>query len=272
MKTELSFENLANRTEQGQDLFNRIREDLSQKIGSYLNESAAYSSFVKETKLSKKTLLNFLQSKCTPYPSTLISFYKWLLKADSEYEVFKMLQPEVKVYLAENGYNLDAVKKDITTLICKSTIHYEIYLMTEDKQVIKGLTIEKLYGAKGLEAINELLLEEVIVAIDENTFTAGRVRSNEDVDYYMHAATKIAQMLPWSAADENVFDSDLGYTLGNIVASKQDRALLDKAFLDFKKKLCEIHARGMKEDKSNRERFVYSTLLYKPTSEREIQE
>jgi len=271
MKNEFSFENLTNGPEKGSDIFENIRGELSQKIKSYQNESAAYSSFTKETKLSKKTLLNFLQSKCTPYPSTLVSFYKWLFKADNEFEVFKQLTPEVKIYLSDNGYNFDAVKEDITTLVCKSTIHYEIYLMTEDQQVVKKSTIEKLYGSKGLDALEDLLLDEVIVAVDENTLTAGRVRSNEDVNYYMNASLKIAELLPWSAADENIFDSDIGYTLGNIIAAKQDRAMLDKAFLDFKKKLCEIHARGMRTEKSDRESFVYSTLLYKPASEREIQ-
>lgn len=272
MKNEHSSEHLTGYYRAEEDFFETVRRGLLQRIQSFQNESAAYLSFTKETKLTKKTLLNFLQSKCRPYPSTLIAFYKWLFEAKSEPDVFEQLPSEARLYLAENGYNLDVTKKDITALICKSTIHYEIYLMTEDQQLVKKSAIEKLYGAKGLEAVNDLLMDEVIIAIDENNLTAGKVRSNEDVNYYKNAATMMAEMLPWGAADENIFDSDLGYTLGNIVSAKQDRAMLDKAFLDFKKKLCEIHARGMRANKVDRESFVYSTLLYKPTIKREIQE
>jgi hypothetical protein len=251
-------------------IFHQLRVQLDQRFQSYPNESAAYHSFEKYSKLHRRTLKRFLESKCTSYPQTLVSFYKWLFKTECEKDVIKNLDWETKNYLVTNGYNINSEKRDITSLICKSTIHYEIYLMTEDQQVISKAEVEKLYGSRGVEALNDLLLNEVVHAIDEKMITTGPIRSNEDVNYFENAAMLIPQILPWDEVKKDNFDQTIGYTLGNFIASIDDKKMIDKAFSDYKKKLCEIHERGLKAEPTKREKYIYSNLVFKPQLERKV--
>jgi hypothetical protein len=250
-------------------LFDELREQMSAHLESFSSQSAAYNSLKKYAGVTSKTLKAFLGSKSTPYPATIISFYKWLHKTESELEVYEKLSEQMKEYIIKNGYNLRVEKKNITDLICKSTIHYEIYLMTEDQQIIAKSKIVDTFGRRGLEALNELALHEVVLALDSESYTMGKVRAEETVIYYQRSASMIAEMLPWQSVEQDNFDPDTGYTLGNFVASKNDSGLVRKAFQDFQRRLCDIHEKGMKEDRENRTRYVYSTLVYKPISERE---
>jgi hypothetical protein len=252
-------------------LFDELREQLHTHLESFSSTSAAYSSLKKYACITSKTLKAFLESKSTPYPVTIVSFYKWLYKTECEFEVFDKLSEDMKEHLIKNGYNLSVEKKNITELISKSTIHYEIYLMTEDHQVIQKEKIQDTFGKRGIEALNDLAINEVITALDSESYTTGKVRAVESVSYYKNAACLIAQLLPWESVEENSFDPDTGYALGNFVASKKDSGLIRKTFQDFQKKICDIHERGMKEDKLDREKYIYSTLLFKPLSERENQ-
>lgn len=250
-------------------IFDQLRSDLFKHFSSYQNESAAYASFEDYSGLHRKTLKRFLESNSTAYPQTLVRFYKWLFKSKCEKSVLEKLGHETKQFLATNGYNMISEKKDITQIICKSTNHLEIYLKTEDQQILTKEAIEKNYGNKGLEALNDLLLNEIITSIDEKTFTTGPIRSDESVEYFKNASILIPKMLPWEKVENNYQDESIGFTLGNIISSRQDKELINKAVSDFKKKLCHIHDRGMKASPEEREMYVYSTVIFKPLSERE---
>lgn len=245
-----------------------LREEMKERLESYQNESAAFASFERFSDLNRKTLRGFLEGKRVPYPSTLVKFCKWIYKLQDERETLLKIGPELRAYLINNGYNMTAEKKDITWLITKSTIHFELYMMTEDHQLIKKSEIAEIYGKRGVEALDELLLESVLQSLDENSFTAGTIRAARDNNYYKATSRLMNELFPWDETEKNPSFSDAGLSLGNIVVSKNDEEQINRVFADFYRKLCDLHDRGMKEKMENRLRFVYSTAVYRPITER----
>ncbi len=245
-----------------------LRQEMRERLESYQNESAAMASFERFSGLNRKTLKGFLDGKRVPYSSTLVRFCKWIHKVQDEKEALLKIGPELRTYLINHGYNMTAEKKDITWLIAKSTIHFELYMMTEDHQLIKRSEISEIYGKRGLEALNELLLEGVLQSLDENTCTAGTIRAARDNNYYKASARLMNELFPWDETEKNPNFSDAGLSLGNIVVSKSDEEQINKVFAELNRKLCDLHDKGMKEKVENRLRFVYSTAVYRPITER----
>jgi len=268
MPEQLSTENSVP-TSKAMSFYDNLKAELKRHLDSFQNESAAYLSFETYSGLNRKTLKRFLESNCTVYPQTVVRFYKWIFKTNCEKQVTTKLDQETKNFLVSNGYNMYSEKKDITDIVCKSGVHYEIYLMTEDQQTIRRSEIERLYGAKGTEALNDLLINEIVSSLDDNTVTTGTVRSSEDSNYYKSTASLIPKMLPWKKIETDYLDKNIGFTSGNVVVAKNDKNLLDKAYSEYLKKLCEIHERGLKTQSSERDNFIYSTLVFKPQLERE---
>lgn len=250
------------------DLLGSFREQLQEKLSSYNNESAAYASFERYSGLSRKTLKGFLEHARRPYPNTLIAFNKWLFKTEDEQFVVSQLSAEVRSYLVKSGYNLSSQKKDMTNLVCKTSIHTELYLLTEDHQIIKRSEIVAFFGQRGLEALNELVFEGIIQALDEESYTAGLIRACDDVKFYKETTKMIQEMCPWTELALDPGLSDVGVSAGNLIISDQDEDELNRLLLDLRKKLCVLHEKGLKLPQDKQRRYVFSTLFFRPSLER----
>lgn len=240
------------------DLLMSVREDLAEHLKSFQNESAAWASFEKYSGLNRKTLKGFLTNNRSPYPQTLVNFYKWKFKTTDLNEVISNLDAKVRQFLANNGYDLGASKKDITHIICKTSIHYEIYLHTEDGQSIRKSEVLRLYGLRGEEALTEMLLEDILHAVDGETIMAGSVRSSQDLNYYRQSFKTFYDLMPWKKLEDNLFDENTTLSLGNIVVPEKELQDLARVFGDFQKKICQIHARGLKAPMSERKNIIYT--------------
>jgi hypothetical protein len=249
-----------------EDVLEVIREELRAFFKTYNNESAAFSSFERFSGLNRKTLKGFIDANRRPYPSTLISFYKWYYKTEKLNEIATKLRPEVMAYLASNGLDVAIEKKDITAFVTRSSIHYEIYLLTEDQQVIKRSDLERDYGLRGLDALNDLLIENIVLAIDENTFTTGRIRAEHNLDYYEKSSAMISGLIPWSKIkNKEVSQRGMKLSLGSLVITPSEYGDLNKLFGDFNKRLCDIHAKAMKKPLKERQTMVYSVMGLTPS-------
>jgi hypothetical protein len=243
-----------------------LKQDLQSHLDSYTNESAALASFERFSGLNRKTLKGFLEKGRQPYPQTIYNFCKWLYKTVEDQVIRQRLSPALHHYLAQNGYPLDVERKEIASVICKSPIHLEIYLMSEDYQIVERAQVQKIWGQQGLEAYNEFLLLEVLQAIDEERATRGKVRSIEDDEYFRLAAPLIPEMFPWDQSQ--ALNGRL--TLGNIVVEDKDVDELRRTLSEFERKLCEIHARGVKAPEQKRLRYVFSAAIFRTTLERSL--
>lgn len=249
------------------DEFDEARSSLLAHFKSYHNESAAYSSFEKYSGLSRKTLKSFLNGERKPRPNTFFSFFKWLYKNHDEKEVFNSLDHEIRDYLVRQGYSVETDRKEITDIVCKSSIHLELYLMTEDNQTVSKKTIQRKYGEKGLEALHDLLLENILLAIDETTFTSGQVRGTYSNKYFKKASTLAPEIFPWERIEQNSLSKKATCSLGNIIIPSDKLDRLSKLIEDFEKGLIELHQDGLKETLDKREKFAYSLMAFKPRTE-----
>lgn len=246
-------------------LYERIQIDLLERLNSFPSTSAAYASFEKYTNKDRRTLKNFLGSKSTPYPSTIVCFYKWVYKTENESEVIEQLSFELKSYLKANGYNINLEKKDLNHIIFKSNTHFEIYLMSEDNNVFSKSTVLKLYGESGKEALDELLLEEVVSAISDEEFTTGRYRADQTTKYFKEASSLIHGLVPWAQIEKNPMTKDAVANLGNFLVPKGREEEVDKLVGEFWKRLNDLHSEGLKiADSNNVTNYFYSLLLFKP--------
>lgn len=241
-----------------QDLLFEIRQELESHLKTYQNESAAWSSFEKYSGLNRKTLKGFLTSNRVPYPQTLVNFYKWKFKTEDLNEVVKNLDGKVKQLLASQGYELGTNKKDITSLVCQTPVHLEIYLMTEDGQTVKKSRVKEVYGKSGEDALHDLVMEDVVHLIDGETIIAGSVRSSQDLNYYKQAFKQLLAILPWGKLENNLMDESISLSLGNVVVANKDMQELARAFGDFHKKLCQLHVRGLKTKADERSNIMYN--------------
>lgn len=246
-------------------LYERIQLDLLERLNSFPTTSAAYASFEKLTNKDRRTLKNFLGSKSTPYPSTIVCFYKWVYKTEKESEVLEQLSFEIKNYLKANGYNINLKKKDLNHIIFKSKIHFELYLMSEDNNVFSRNTVLRLYGEAGKEALDELLLEEVVSAISDETFTTGRYRADQTTKYFQEASALMHGLVPWAKLEKNPMTKDAVANLGNFLVPKGKEEEVDKLVGEFWKRLNDLHTEGLKVANSSKvTNYLYSLLLFKP--------
>lgn len=246
-------------------LYERIQIDLLERLDSFPTSSAAYASFEKYTRKDRRTLKNFLGSKSTPYPSTIVCFYKWIYKTEDESEVIDQLSYEVKSYLKANGYNINLEKKDLNHIIFKSKIHFELYLMSEDNNVFSRNTVLKLYGESGKDALDELLLEEVVGAISDEKITTGRYRADQTTKYFKEASSLMHGLVPWAQIEKNPMTKEAVANLGNFLVPKGKEIEVDKLVGEFWKRLNDLHSEGLKiADSSKVTNYLYSLLLFKP--------
>ena len=142
--------------------------------------------------------------------------------------------------------------------------------MTEDGQTLSKEYVSETFGKRGLEALNELLLEEIISAIDNSCFTTGFIRAKEDIQYNQEATRLIPQMFPWGKLEDNALNEDTGFSFGNFLVRKKRKKDLHKAFRDFIRKLAELHEDALKEtEPKNKLNYIYSLLLFNPGRESE---
>jgi hypothetical protein len=246
-----------------------LQEMLQDQLSTYQNESAALSSFERFSGLNRKTLKGFLDKGRQPYPQTIYRFCKWLFKTADDQVIRSSLPAALHHYLAQHGYALDVERKELRSLVCKSPQHLEIYFLTEDHQVVQRSKVRQAWGEQGLEALHELLLHDLVQALDDEHFTRGKVRAIEDMNFYCEAAKLAPHLFPWKQDASNPLARLGRISVGNIVVSSDDRDELRQAFQDFEDRLCQIHARGMKEVQEKRLRYLFSASIFRPTLERE---
>lgn len=252
------------------DALTQSRRELADYLKSFTTESAAFSTFEKYSGMTRKTLKAFLESNRRPYPKTLFAFYKWYFKTSNDKEVTNKLSPKLKKYLLVNGHEVKFERKDIAHIVCKSSIHYELYLMTEDNQIITKDYVLEFFGKRGLDALNELVLENVISAIDENNYSTGLIRAKEDIQYNREATKLFPVMFPWDKLEENALNESAGYSFGNFLVRKDRKKDLHKAFRDFCSKVSELHEDALKEKSpQNKSNYLYSLLMFNPGKDSE---
>lgn len=249
------------------ELLKEVRSELTEHLKSYQNESAAWASFEKYSGLHRKTLKGFLNSERTPYPQTLLSFFKWKYKTSEVNEIIPQLPIKTRQYLSYCGYNLQDNKKDITHIVCKSLIHYQIYLATEDNQTVKKSAIKEQYGKRGEEALNDLIAAEIIENIDQEIITTGHIRSSEDLNYLRQSMKLMQEILPWERLENDIFDQGITLSLGNMVIANKDLQELALAFGDLRRKICLLHSRGIKTAEDERQNLIYNYTYFSSSVE-----
>lgn len=238
-----------------------IKDVINKKIATFPSTAEAKISFEEWTNYSWKTLTNFLDDITNPYPITIISFYSWSLQTREETDIFNSLNNRQKGYLVSMGYEVAPKKKDITKILNRSKNHAHLYDLTADNRIISKKTVEN-YGEDSVLALNDLLLEEVILPLPGDTYTTGSTRAITDLDYYKTCARHAIDNFPWHLVAQDHGTDQAGLQYGNICIPTENREEVISSIISLSKKVSKLREKASKLPQDKVDNIGLLTLAF----------
>lgn len=226
----------------------KISYDLSTKLSTFNNMSAALNSFSKKTNLVKKQAHRYISKDCVPREENCILIYKFIYEEDDTKKVYDQLPELIKSFITKYSANRNKQSKftcsniNIKSNMLESPVYMDIYWLTVDGHKISREYVKEQYGKSGLQVIDQMKQQGVINEIVSGIYSNGKSRANlNDPELNQKSAIHLIKN-KYRPSMANIEDSNILASLG-LKLSKEGKRLAIKAGWDYLQKLVEIEAK-----------------------------
>ena len=171
----IEIDPLSNKTNIRLKICQQMACDLDQLLASYKNKDIGTRLISEKINIGEKTIKRILKLKSVPHINTIQRFYQYYFTLTStsidNHPLYKEINELIQIEILDNTKELNFY---LEGLLEKDKVFRKIYLLSRTGVITKSWVQDK-FGKFGLDHLDLMLENNILLEIDKGTFVEGSV-------------------------------------------------------------------------------------------------